>query len=255
MSNRENDCKMLSKSDILSKLSDYINRIEHGEDVSLNISDALYYRYLINLNKFKLLILATELPESFGDDWYYTCFFYDTKFVLQLNKDYSMEKDSDGNIQVAYQALEILKYEIKLLTAHDYAKINNVTEGAVRQWIRRGKLLNAIKFGNEWRIPELSDVNYRIHHFQHHYYWDCELYDIPLEICESYIKKYDSLIIKELTTPKKYNLHFFSRKGGMDDVQSSVDIELPIKDKEKLELWMIANPLVKTPASLIDALQ
>ena len=247
--------KMRTKNDIINRISDYIDLIESGENVCLNISEALYYRYIINLKKFKQLIQQTELPESFGDDWYYKCVFFDTKFALHLNKDGIPTKDKDGNVQTPFHFLEILIFEIKLLTAREYATINNVTEGAVRQWIRRGKLLNAIKFGNEWRIPELSDVNRKLRIFQHHYYWDSDLFEVPAGIYESQLKKYDSLIIKESSEPQKYNLHFYSRKYNPRSVRSTCDVEIPAKEKEKLELWLIANPLVKTPASLIQVLE
>lgn len=48
--------------------------------------------------------------------------------------------------------------DTKLLTVDDYANTYGVNTGTVRQWIRRGKIRNAIKLGNEWRIPELTDM-------------------------------------------------------------------------------------------------
>ena len=39
----------------------------------------------------------------------------------------------------------------------EYAAATNTEAVTVRQWIRRGKLRNALKIGSEWRIPEITD--------------------------------------------------------------------------------------------------
>ncbi|MCD8068691.1 MAG: helix-turn-helix domain-containing protein [Lachnospiraceae bacterium] len=53
------------------------------------------------------------------------------------------------------QSYTLIKVESKLLKVEDYAANFGVDTSAVRAWIRRGKLPAAIKYGREWRIPEL----------------------------------------------------------------------------------------------------
>ena len=42
----------------------------------------------------------------------------------------------------------------KMLTVKEVAEAISVTEWAVRQWVRKGQVPGAVKFGNTIRIPE-----------------------------------------------------------------------------------------------------
>ena len=50
----------------------------------------------------------------------------------------------------------LIKVTCDYLSVNEYARLSGVTDITVRQWIRRGKLRTAKKFGREWKIPALS---------------------------------------------------------------------------------------------------
>ena len=237
-----NDFLMTNKDDVCRELRHYISDIETGNNLKPEYSAGFYFRFLLQLKKFENEIYNVPLPfflnEEPEEKWHYVCKFYDKKFVLQL------QNDPDE------KALDILTVESKLLNVSDFAKLYGVTDGAVRQWIRRGFIPGAVKYGNEWRIPELYDIVGSKRTETREYYWDSELSDVP----DKYdcFNDYDGLRISKTKNSNKFRLFFFRRyKRGHDDHELTVDT----KEKERVELWAIANPLVSTQASCIDILQ
>ena len=126
----------------------------------------------------------------------------------------------------------------KLLTLDEFGKSYGVAADTVRQWIRRGKLSNAVKFGNDWRIPEFSIIK-KQSLYSNDYYWENEIPDPPEELPD--INSYDNVVIY-LNQQKKVWAAKLSceRQNGIDEKE----IELDIKQKEKLELYLIAHPMI-----------
>ncbi|MBE6105272.1 helix-turn-helix domain-containing protein [Anaerovibrio lipolyticus] len=124
----------------------------------------------------------------------------------------------------------------KLLTLEEFGKSYNVSGNTVRQWIRRGKIKNALKVGNDWRISELSGAEIRKSIIINMYEWKEKLSNVPEEV--AYINDYEHVII----SGNKGKWHIIL--GKEDEVLGNKTVKLTIKEKEKIELFLISNPLV-----------
>lgn len=234
----EENPRLRWKSELQRCFHYYISDIEQGINLKPGYSAGFYFRYLIQLKRAEKKLDSLVIPNVDKRDCYYIIKFYETKFVLEICDDNGNEIPS-----------EIILAETPLLDVPSFAKIYGITEGAVRQWIRRGKLPGAIKFGNEWRIPELCDVSAK-KGVSRKYIWDSTLSDVPEEI--DYIASYDTLEIFDTCENGKYKIFCSARFVFVhDNFEKMIDV----KQKEKLELWLIANPLVRAEASLIDTLE
>ncbi len=234
----EENSKLKWKSELQRCFHNYISDIEQGINLKPGFSPGFYFRYLIQLKRAEKKLDSLVIPNVGESGCYYICKFYDTKFVLEICDDAGKEIPS-----------EIILAETPLLDVPSFAKINGITEGAVRQWIRRGKLPGAIKFGNEWRIPELCDISAK-KGLSRKYIWDSALSDVPEEI--DFIATYDTLEIFDTCGNGKYKILCSGRFVFHHD---NLEMVIDVKQKEKLELWLIANPLVRAEASLIDTLE
>lgn len=232
---------MFTKNCILHEVNNYIFQIEQGNNLKPEYTAGFYFKYLLQLKKFEKIIENMDFPDLFESDHYYKCLFYDTKFVVQI-------RSFENNDEKKGRHLEIVILETPLMSVNDYARLYGVKEGAVRQWIRRGMITNAIKYGNEWRIPEFCDAKAPKQE-KHEYYWDSNLTDLP----EGFdcFEEYDTLTITKDKENDGFILFFSARfKKVHDNLKRNVDD----KTKEKIELWLIANPLVMSPGALIDVL-
>lgn len=138
----------------------------------------------------------------------------------------------------------ICSVQAPTLSVSEYADRYNVNSVTVRQWIRRGKLRQAVKYGKEWRISILEtpdernfrnasyDVSGYIQDLPAKYQWineeSCDEIDI------SYGKKDD----------KPYRFDCLTEKG-----HRTFDCDL--REKEKLELLLIGSPSVREKDSYI----
>lgn len=252
---------MTTKEGVMEKLDSTILNIENGKGISFNFSAAFYLRYLRILKSFREKLKDTKLFNRLEDCWYYSLVLYDTKFVLNLNhvtKIIINPKDLQEN-QISYdQTFELVKEDVRLLSVQEFAELHDMTEAGVRQLIRRGRLPNAVKFGNSWRIPELSEMT-NLRKLQHHYYLDDNVEVIP--VGDEEISGYDHVIIKPDDSKKNYyKIEFVNMKTHQEHQKKRIEeyfkaFSLMQKDKEKLESWLIANPLVKTPSSLITTIE
>ena len=137
----------------------------------------------------------------------------------------------------------------QLLNVEQYANLYGVAQSTVRQWIRRGKIRSAIKAGNEWRIPELAEVNGR--GYSHGFYsWDDNLSGLAEEY--KFINDYSSARI----TQDEENKDLFHIELSSKNLEKmpDMDIDMTTKEKEKFELVLISNPLVKAPSETNDTL-
>lgn len=165
----------------------------------------------ISLMLFHMLIIYDEYIESTDK--------YPTKGLLVEDEEYVLHTTA-----------------AKLLTLEDFGKTYNVSGNTVRQWIRRGKIKNAIKFGKDWRISELSGADKKRKSTINIYSWKEKLSQIP----DGYpdINEYAHATISGYGN--KWQV-IFGREG---EAIGDKTIRLTVKEKEKLELYMIANPLI-----------
>lgn len=201
-------------------------------------------RLLSMLDRFEEEVEGAYLIEELPAWWGYSVT-VDTSGIT-LHMDYY--SDPDARLFLAFQSdedqyimpdqtFDLIKVESKLLKVEDYAATFGVDPSAVRAWIRRGKLPAALKYGREWRIPELCDVGGRTY-TQRTYRWHEELTDLPEEY--SYLNDYFEVILRRNPQDKKcYVADFVS-----SNIRNSVRKKLSIKEREHLEMVLISNPMV-----------
>lgn len=253
---------MTNKTQLIEKITTKIRDIENGRNLKSHFSPGFYMRYLRLLKQFNERLLSTRLFNSLEDYWYYSCTLYDTKFVLNLNHVHTMKIDEDDNnsIEASYdQIFDLVVVNTQMLSVQEFAELHNMSEAGVRQLIRRGRLPNAVKVGNSWRIPELSEMT-KQRRLQHHYYWGDDVESIPIEGQE--LKGFNRVVISPDSEKKDfYQVSFINDKKTFEDSQIQRLTEyakafsMMQKDKEKLETWLISNPMVLTPSSLIETIE
>ena len=134
------------------------------------------------------------------------------------------------------QSFVLIYVHSKTLTVDEYAKTYGVTAGTVRQWIRRGKIRNAIKVGSEWRIPELTELPTR-GYSAGVYMWHERLKNLPEEY--AFLNNYVAVLINQDQGDKNYfKISFVA--GGVDTKEMRVDV----KEREKIELFLISHPQI-----------
>ena len=183
------------------------------------------------------------LPEPLDNWWCYIFTITERGIELSLAHtfiQYNGHRD-DNNIEHLLQVdehYEILKTEAKLLTLEQFAELHNVGSGTVRQWIRRGKLRCAKKVGTDWRVPDTALKPTRGHQ-DGFYYREYEIQDPPDEIPD--INDYDYIGIYPGNNQNNWRLCLTSiyDENGHDSEK-----ELTLKEKEKVELYLISHPLI-----------
>ena len=130
----------------------------------------------------------------------------------------------------------------KLLSLEEFGMIHDVAADTVRQWIRRGKIRSAVKMGNDWRIPELSDLPERGYK-PGSYYWREEIPNPPEEVPD--INSYDEVSIFPAEGKGNWCIKFTHEY--VDDDPNRKILIMDNKQKEKFELFLLAHPLVRCP--------
>lgn len=235
--------KLTTKDDILTQLwletmswqKNEQNRLsEAGLKILLKVADAFK-------KKVEKAILFNELEPW----WVYSVETDSTGMTLLLEHyadHYDSYFDREGNYTGSFidESFEILKVHTRLLTIEEYASTYGVETVTVRQWIRRGKLRTAIKYGREWRIPELTDVPGRGYKMGQ-YEWSEKLTDVPEEF--SFLSHCDLITLEQSKKDKTLYIASFTSKE--DDGNHHMVCELDVKERERLELYLISNPLIR----------
>lgn len=144
------------------------------------------------------------------------------------------EKDN-GTAEITYdESFRLICYPAHLMTVEDYAKLNRTEPVTVRQWIRGGKLRNAVKIGGEWRIPEITDTPSR-GYSSVRYYNNRRLFILP--------QNYHCLNQQ----PYYIDIYPSEKKGFcqilLDGIPAKLSGELiPDSEREKIELVLISSP-------------
>ena len=120
-----------------------------------------------------------------------------------------------------------------------YAEQYGVESVTVRQWIRRGKIRTATKYGKEWRIPILTEPPTR-GYSPASYSWKQPLTELPKGY--EFLVAYDKVLILQIPEAKRQYQLFFSTTANIEIKKC---IQVTEAEKEKLELFLIAHPLVK----------
>lgn len=198
-------------------------------------SAGFYSAYMRLLDRFKDEIESTHLFNRLEDFWYYAVCVSSAGASLSLEYSPRYHYDEEGKIHLQIgQSLELLNVEGKMLSVEEYANEFGVGAGTVRQWIRRGKIRNARKVGNEWVIPELTELPGR--GYKPAYFLATEK---PKNIPEEYgfLGEYPRVLIFQDTEDKNlYNVI------AMAQGKKSLEVQMNLTERERFELYLIANP-------------
>ena len=205
-----------------------------------------YYNGLISL--FEKVIVELESRRVFDapENWFYSFSITNTNAALYL-RHISGLKEEEGKILLDIdETFRLINYPVKQFSVEEYAAATNTEAVTVRQWIRRGKLRNALKVGSEWRIPEITDPPRR-GYTPVSYYNKGGLIAFPKEFGVSLSIQPHGIDIYQSPERKGYIVlidkapAFFPRRL------------LSEAEREKLELLLISNPNITSSASTVGS--
>ena len=236
-----------TKEDIIKEVKSMQGQMKETD--SGHRTEAFYQRLNHLIDDFCVEVDSHVIMEPLDNFWGYAINIRETGITLTLEhtvilydyvgKDYpNWYKYSATHFLTSDDRYTLIEVKAKLLSLEEYGEAYGVEPGTVRQWIRRGKLRSASKFGNEWRVPELADKPERGYQGGT-YRWRSELPDPPIELPD--INDGDLVyIFKNVHTGAwTARIECFDKKGNEKEVV------LGNKEKEKLELYLISHPLVE----------
>ena len=205
-----------------------------------------YYNGLISL--FEKVIIEIESRRVFDapENWFYSFSITNTNAALYL-RHISGLKEEEGKILLDIdETFRLINYPVKQFSVEEYAAATNTEAVTVRQWIRRGKLRNALKVGSEWRIPEITDPPRR-GYTPVSYYNKGGLIAFPKEFGVS-------LNIQ----PHVIDIYQSPERKGYIVLIDKAPAFFPFRllseaEREKLELLLISNPNITNSASTVGS--
>ena len=205
-----------------------------------------YYNGLISL--FEKVIIEIESRRVFDapENWFYSFSITNTNAALYL-RHISGLKEEEGKILLDIdETFRLINYPVKQFSVEEYAAATNTEAVTVRQWIRRGKLRNALKVGSEWRIPEITDPPRR-GYTPVSYYNKGGLIAFPKEFGVS-------LSIQ----PHVIDIYQSPERKGYVVLIDKAPAFFPFRllseaEREKLELLLISNPNITSSASTVGS--
>lgn len=237
------------KSDIQKDVKDRLEFIMNKALSDNNHSMAYYMNFKNLIERFLDKLEETVLFQNLEDWWSYDVSVGHNGIVLYLEKsDFNGLTDEGEPMLIPRQYFRLIYEKAKLMSVEEYAAMQDVSVGTVRQWIRRGKIREAVKFGNEWRIPELTEKPTR-GYTSATYHWSEELIGLPEEF--HFLNKYDGVTITQNKEDKSvYSVALQSECDG--NTYTDKVIQCPLKTKERLELLCISHPQIRYIPNLTD---
>ena len=256
---------LTSKEQLLNSIRQCRNEYAQQASYEKPAHSQGFYKTLDRLlNEFYFKVAGTTLPEPLPDWWSYS--YVITAGGIQLFLDHYQWSYSLGSYSCYRdENLVLLDVPAKRLTVTKFAEIYGIEEVTVRQWIRRGKIRSALKLGKEWRIPELAELSKQRGYVACRYNWKEELTDLPDKY--SFLNQFESALFAQdddnadlyviaLDVRTTENNRYISddkkiakrrkilRQYPELTLNKEGEIVITRKDREDLELYMIANPLV-----------
>lgn len=199
-----------------------------------------YYSVMEDLLKrFRERIKRTILPQRLEDWWFYS---YEISyqgvglFLEHMGSAWINEEGTESDSQTIDQIFPLVYIRAKMLSVDEYAKLYDVEQVTVRQWIRRCKLRTVEKAGKEWRISELTDIPKRGFEPAQYRWRGAELTDLPEGF--DFLNEYIMATLVKGDTPDTYNVLFTDGKGSKS---KKLAYELSNEERERLESYFIAN--------------
>jgi len=226
-----------TKEDVLNQIDETEAEIRIISAQDYNRSSAYYHSLLDLLERFKRGVEELVLFKDLEACWHYEVAIGNYSISLMLIHDDPVYDNEDIVDFVPDQTFRLYEEKGRTLTVEEYAEKYNVENTTVRQWIRRGKIRSAFKQGNEWRIPELTDLPSR-GFVSARYHWT-QVSDVPEEF--KYLSDYNMIFIdQDKENRKVYEIFLYKD----DEYRPGKYITMSGKEKEKLELYLISNPSI-----------
>ena len=204
-----------------------------------------YYNALSFLLDKVILEIASRNIFDAPDGWFYSFEITNKNAAMYIRHVSDIQEDEDGNVVLDIdERFRLINYPVVLLTVEQFASRSKIEAGTVRQWIRRGKLRNAIKVGGEWRIPEITDPPTR-GFTPVRYYNNGQFFFLPKEIGASF-NQHPSVIDIYKSKEEKGYIVLFDYAPAILPQKLLTDAE-----REKLELMLIGNPNITNSASVV----
>lgn len=231
---------MTSKQDLLKKFDCIIKTVNQKSQDDTRHSAAYYHVVNELLKKFQKKLVSTRLFTELEDWWAYELTLsYDGIYLFCNHYNFHGLAPDNKLDMVCDQEFILLSVKSELLTVEQYAEQYGVESVTVRQWIRRGKIRTATKYGKEWRIPILTEPPTR-GYSPASYSWKQPLTELPKGY--EFLVAYDKVLILQIPEAKRQYQLFFSTTANIEIKKC---IQVTEAEKEKLELFLIAHPLVK----------
>lgn len=234
------------KEDLLATIlesKEYMCNCKYRDDNECRKSKEYYARLSELFDRFYDDVKSMYLLEPLNDWWGYGITVRVTGISLMLchllvvydGNRATTDKYRTTGVLLSDEEYAIHTTETKMMTLDEFGKMYDVSADTVRQWIRRGKIKEALKFGSDWRIPGITDISDGKLHVGD-YKWNEKLSNYPTEFPD--INNYTNAIISG--HKGKWQVIF----GNENDDVLRNSIPLTVKEKEKLELYLISNPMV-----------
>ena len=227
-----------TKEEIIEEFTSHYNYYKY-EDKSEKRSKEYREKYLKLCEKFLETLEKVSLPKLTDDWWCYNYYLRNDSIDLVLSYCSDLEIENNEVTGATFSEDYVLISEkCDYMTVSEYAKLYNVSEITVRQWIRRGKIRSAKKQGRDWIIPTIADKPQR--GFEGVTY---KLDNLSQEIIEKFefLKGYNRMyIFQDVKDKRLFNVLLFNYKLEKQD-----EIQISNSQREKLELELISSGLAE----------
>lgn len=198
--------------------------------------------------QFKRKIEKTPLAVLDKPFTLYEVNIYDSEISLDIVDYEKIEFDEEGEIESSTELPTegIVCVEAPLITLETYAQMHGVKPGTVRQWIRRGKLRNAVKQGSQWSIPSTEPEPKRGFEGGTYHYSEDDSGDLS-DIFPLPKGSYSIWLVQLGDTSEEVTAYIFN-----DDDERIAEMTLNRSTREKLEHALAESPKVSFQRTVID---
>ena len=204
-----------------------------------------YYNALSLLLDKVVVEIASRNIFNAPECWFYSFEVTNKNAALYIRHVSDIRDNDEGNVVFDIdERFRLINYPVGLLSVEQFASRSKIEAGTVRQWIRRGKLRNAIKVGGEWRIPEITDPPTR-GFTPVRYYNNGHFFSLPKELGVS-LNQLPSVIDIYKAKEEKGYIVLFDYAPAFIPQKLLNDAE-----REKLELMLIGNPNITSSSSVV----
>lgn len=245
---------LTTKEELIQSISRRKAKYEQEANTDTMRSSAFYFVLLTLLDHFQKRIEATHFLETLPDWWIYSYDINHQGAALKLEhvSEVTIDEKHEFSSWSTDTSFLLVEVQTKLLTVEQFSQMYGVEQVTVRQWIRRGKLRTASKQGNEWRIPSLTDIRPRGYETAQ-YIWKSPLPDLPAEY--EYLNNYRlATFLQDPEDKTHFKIKFVPVNGGSTNLTNNskpYELLYTAKEKEKLEMLMIAHPQIQYVDSLL----